>query len=438
MSDFPVPHDLPLQLPTPPGVLKLLLVLVFLVHILFVNFMVGGVTLSLIFELIGLKRRRYDALAHEIAKTVTVNKSLAVVLGVAPLLIINLVYTTYFYTATSLTAVAWLGIIPLATAAFLLTYLHKYTWESWSGDLKGLHLAVAAAGLAIFWFIPLIFLSNVNLMLFPSRWAEVRGFMTALLLPNVLTRYIHFMLATVAVSAFFAVGWFGRKSFPLEEKLPEFSRAELIGKFYMIAMVVTALQIIAGPLNWFSLPNQGISLKVYLWFTLGLSLALLVLWFLWKEIKKPAAKLDWNYGLILLFLTLTVIAMAFGRHTYRERAVDPHRRLMAEKTDEFYWKSEAARARERMGITKVSYGSAGERDFKKNCSVCHALDYTLVGPSLKEILEIYEDDVEGIVVWAKAPGVVRGGPVMPAFAHLSDNTLRGIAEYMLTSAKNSQ
>jgi cytochrome c len=438
MNDFPVPHDLALQLPLAAGFLKLLLVLVFLVHILFVNFMVGGVTLSFIFEIIGLSRKRYDDLAQEISKTVTVNKSLAIVLGVAPLLVINLVYTIYFYAATSLTGFAWLAVIPLVTVAFLLTYLHKYTWEQWGGRLKALHLTVAGASVALFWFIPLIFLSNVNLMLFPTRWPEVHGFISALLLPNVLLRYLHFMLATVAVSALFAVGYFGREKYPLKEKLPDFERSELLNTFYMIAFIVTLMQLIAGPLNLFTLPVHGISLRVYIWFAIGLSFALLVLWYIWNELKKMESVIGLNYGIVIVLLTATVIAMAFGRHSYRERAIAPYRQLSAEKTEEFYWKSEAARARERMGITKTSYSSAGERDFKKNCSVCHAVDYTLVGPPLKEVAEIYKGNPEGIVTWAKAPGVKRGGPVMPSFAHLDDKTLHGIAEYILASVQPIQ
>jgi len=46
---------------------------------------------------------RYDALAQRIGATITVNKSLAVVLGVGPLLCINLLYTLYFYSANALT-----------------------------------------------------------------------------------------------------------------------------------------------------------------------------------------------------------------------------------------------------------------------------------------------------------------------------------------------
>ncbi|MFN4080840.1 MAG: cytochrome C, partial [Saprospiraceae bacterium] len=92
----PVPKDIPLPLPLPEWSLTILLVFSFLLHIIFVNLMVGGTMVTLWAQIKGLKNKEYDIFAHEVAKTVTVNKSLAVVLGVAPLLSINALYTLYF------------------------------------------------------------------------------------------------------------------------------------------------------------------------------------------------------------------------------------------------------------------------------------------------------------------------------------------------------
>ncbi|MBN2411759.1 cytochrome c [candidate division KSB1 bacterium] len=433
MNQVPVPHDLELQLPLPEGLLKILLVLLFLIHILFVNFMVGGVTLSFIFEIIGLKNKKYDALAREISGTVTVNKSLAIVLGVAPLLAINLAYTTYFYSATSLTGIAWMMVIPAVTIAFLLTYIHKYTWDKLENN-KFLHLTFAFMGLILFWTIPLIFLSNVNLMLFPSRWTEVHGFIPAVLLQNVIPRYLHFMLATIAVSSLFAVGWFGRKKFDVNKHLPGFSREEIKYNFYLIAFIATLMQFIAGPLLLFTLPVYGISITVYGFILLGVLAAVLFMFLVWYEIRDNKKTIGRFFWTVILLLTGTVISMAFGRHYYRERAIEPHRQLVETKTQELYWKSEAARTRLRMGISKEPAKSAGQAGFEKNCAVCHAKETVLVGPSLNEIFELYEDYPEGIVEWSKAPEVKRGGPVMPSFAHLGDEELLEIGKYMLKAA----
>ena len=127
LAQVPVPKDIPLPLPVPEWLLIFLLVLSFGLHIIFVNLMVGGTLLTFFAQIKGLREPDYDTLAHEIAKTITVNKSLAVVLGVAPLLTINTLYTIYFYTANSLTGLFWIAIIPLVTVAFPLFSLLLFT-----------------------------------------------------------------------------------------------------------------------------------------------------------------------------------------------------------------------------------------------------------------------------------------------------------------------
>ena len=92
-ANIPIPRDLDLLLPLGEYELKVILIVLFLLHIFFVNLMLGGSVLAVLFEIIGLSFPRYDKLAKKITETVTVNKSLAVVLGVGPLLCINLVYT---------------------------------------------------------------------------------------------------------------------------------------------------------------------------------------------------------------------------------------------------------------------------------------------------------------------------------------------------------
>ncbi len=115
----PIPRDLMLPLPLSETELKLLAVPLFLLHILFVNLMVGGSLLAVIYEAVGRSSPRYDMMARRIAETITVSKSLAVVLGVGPLLVMNLLYTLHFYTANVLTGHAWALLVPLVSAAFL-------------------------------------------------------------------------------------------------------------------------------------------------------------------------------------------------------------------------------------------------------------------------------------------------------------------------------
>ena len=61
MNPIPVPRDIPLPLPAPEPVLVGVLIVFFLMHIVFVNFMVGGALLTLYYEIRGLKEKQASA-----------------------------------------------------------------------------------------------------------------------------------------------------------------------------------------------------------------------------------------------------------------------------------------------------------------------------------------------------------------------------------------
>jgi cytochrome c len=427
--DWPLPQDIPLPLPADAVLLKALLVFLFLWHILFVNLMLGGSILTVVFELMGRRRPDFDRLARRIAATVTVNKSLAVVMGVGPLLGLNVVYTVYFYSANALTGAAWLSLIPLVTLAFLITYAHKYTWDLLAGA-KGLHIALGMAGMGLFLVIPLIFLTNVNLMLFPGRWLEVDGFLSALALPNVWPRYFHFVAASVAITGLFLLFYFLRAGCPIERELEELDRRALRRLFYGIALGATALQLLFGPVVLLSLPGQGMSWTLVGVITLGVVLALAAMTLMWREITQPVERPVRRATLVFTLITLTAFAMGFGRHLYREQAIREHRELMAAHTRDVGWLAAAAQYREATGQTRTRV-PLGQRIYESTCAACHATDRVLVGPSLEEIAGIYAGDPAGIVAWAEAPGRKREGfPPMPPF-RLGEENLQAVADYML-------
>lgn len=429
-----LPRDLELPLPLNAWELEIILVALFLLHILFVNLMVGGSLLTVLFEILGLTWPKYDDLARRIGATITVNKSLAVVLGVGPLLAINLLYTTYFYSANALTGYAWMGLIPLIILVFLLTYLHKYTWDRWTGPKKKRHIGVGVASAFLFLSIPLIFLSNINLMLFPDQWSEVAGFFSSLQVGNVFPRYFHFLMASLALTGLFLAGWFGRKRFPVEEHLPEFTRPELRRLFYRVAFYVTLAQVVFGPLLLLTLPSIGVTLTLVLVISAGVVIASIVMVLLWSELRSSDARIGRFYAPILVVFAVVVVFMGTGRHVYREASVEDHRQQMASRSDAFRAVSLAAHMRLDAGMSLgegLALGPTGKSVFK-NCAACHAFDRILAGPSIVEVQEIYAGDIEGIVTWAKNPGKKRDQfAPMPSFAHLGEEKLQLVAEYIL-------
>ena len=435
ISQIPVPKDIPLPLPLPEWLLVFILILSFLLHILFINLMVGGGILTFWYEMRGKKNKDYDQLAREIAGTITVNKSLAVVLGVAPLLSINVLYTLYFYSSNALTGNMWISIIPWVTVAFLLVYLHKYTWERLA-DNKTLHLAILGLGVFSFLLIPFIFLTNINLMLFPEKWGIIRGFTDALTLPNVFPRYFHFITACLAITGLFLAFWFGRKDYPTEEKFEKLSKREIKKQMLNLALIATGVQFIFGPLLFLTLPSKGVTWGLFGVIMGGVTVAIIVLVQIWKLLKENEIISKRFYVVIGLF-ALLVAFMGTGRHLYREGALKTHRELMAERTAA-HWEA-VKKAHENMLIPEVETKEGkvipGEQLFKNNCAVCHAASSRLVGPPMTEASSIYKNNIDGLKSWIKSPGRKRMDyPAMTGFPQLTDQQLSDIAQYVLQNS----
>jgi cytochrome c len=436
----PIPKDIPLDLPLPVWLLTTLLVVSFLFHIIFINLMVGGSIVTLWAQIKGLQDKRFDNFAHEIAKTITVNKSLAVVLGIAPLLSINTLYTIYFYSANALTGFAWIMIIPLVTIAFLLTYLHKYSWQSLS-HTKKIHILIMALAVGIFLIIPLIFLTNVNLMMFPEKWGTVKGFISALVLPNVFPRYFEFMGACIAVTGIFIAWYNSRKNYPFETIYNnDFTRYDIKKLGYTIATVGLSLQIFFGIIVLFTLPSKGIAYSVIgVMIGAGCLLAL-ALWYSYQSVIGKRENIDIHFKKIAFTVLAFMIFYGGSRQMYRHNALNKHQQLVAEHTREFQRLSKEARenpvAQEDEELTidsSLGEVAKGAAIFKQNCASCHKQDEKLVGPPITEMVSIYANNIEGLKQWIKTPGKKRPDyPQMPAFAQLSDNDRAELAKYILS------
>lgn len=184
--------DLFLNMPLPESWMRGLLFVTFGLHLLFVLLMLGTALLSLVLfarpvaaalALAALEQAR-GAFAHG------AQKSLAVVLGVGPLLIMQVSHSHTFFTVTVLFSYAWLAIIPLLIMAFLLidAFAHKLSANAWLALFCGL------VGVAALLTVPAIFTGALTLMGRPQSWADfaARGIrMDTDWMPHWVLRYLH-------------------------------------------------------------------------------------------------------------------------------------------------------------------------------------------------------------------------------------------------------
>ena len=322
-----LPDADPIPLPAPVPLLKFLLLLTFILHIIPMNILLGGSIIAAITELLGRRgsNRFHKELIRDLGRALPIVTTYTVTLGVAPLLFVQVLYGQFFYTSSILMAWPWLFVVPL----LILGYYGLYLWY-----LKGEELGTSGTwikiGSAVFFaLIGFLYTNNLVLMLTPEKWsgmyaASQKGLHLNLGDPTIFPRYLHFLLAALAIAGLFIMV---QGLLTYKKGASEYGRwAIKYGSRWFI--FPTLLQVIVGPLFLFSLP--AVIRDSFLWqsplamllLALGILLALigLGLVFLASVAENPAIKSYLGIGC----LVLTLVFMSLVRHLLREAYITPH------------------------------------------------------------------------------------------------------------------
>ncbi len=203
---IPAPDAIPL--PAPVWLLKGLLLFTFLLHIIPMNLALGGSFTAFITDLFGRKRNseHHLTLARSFAKMIPIAMAFTITLGVAPLLFLQVLYGQLFYTSSILMAWPWLSVIALIILAYYGFYLYSFRWER----LKGARLWVVLLSGVLVAVVGMIFSHNLTLMLTPEKFAALyhsnpSGTHWNFDEPTVVPRYLHFFVASFAITGLFVV-----------------------------------------------------------------------------------------------------------------------------------------------------------------------------------------------------------------------------------------
>ncbi len=203
---IPSPDAIPL--PAPVWLLKGLLLLTFLLHIIPMNIALGGSFTAYITDLLGRRRTSeyHMTLARSFAKVIPIAMAFTITLGVAPLLFLQVLYGQLFYTSSILMAWPWLSVIALIILAYYGFYLYSYRWEK----LSGARLSVVLLSGVLVAIVGMIYTQNLTLMLTPEKFAALyhsnpSGTHWNVDEPTVIPRYLHFFVASFAITGLFVV-----------------------------------------------------------------------------------------------------------------------------------------------------------------------------------------------------------------------------------------
>lgn len=173
-----------------------LLNVTFVLHLLMMNLMLGGVLICFVNQLRGTTSEMDRFVVGKLPFTIafTVN------FGVAPLLFLQVIYGQFIYTSSVLMAWIWLSVVAILIVGYYGVYIYSIKWEQ-LGTARGFVSGMVAC---CFLLIAFIFVNNMTMMLVPETWQRYfdnpRGLLLNLGDPSLLPRYLHFVLSSTAVA----------------------------------------------------------------------------------------------------------------------------------------------------------------------------------------------------------------------------------------------
>lgn len=354
-------HDLLLAKPFSDQAMELLLFGSFALHLLFVLLMLGTAMIAVFFFahswLTGFRYElRWDKRVLSIHLAL---KSLAVVLGVAPLLVIQVLWSVPFLTAASIMAPYWLALVGLMIFAFLSLDIlgHKM-------DVHPLrHLIFGVLGLATLVAVPAVFTAVLSLMENPDKWSLVAGKGFAAepgLLFHWLMRYLHILGAAAlfggAFHYFFSTSGTQERHYHLSHWM----------------VVATLFQVVVGVLLLVSVMGR-LTPAVISAVTVGVFAAMLLLGLAFYRHPETGKR---RMASVLVLLPLILVSMLMARQYLQHQAVAPMQTALEAKAQEARRRLAPLQATALRGFQAhlATVYSNGETIYANACAFCHGHD----------------------------------------------------------------
>jgi hypothetical protein len=301
----------PMGIPFYPVVFQLLMVLTFALHIIFVNFTIGASVLSVYGHF--QDSFQWKRLSRGLAKAAPATVSGAMLLGVAPLLFIQVLYDPFWYASNMLSAFWVIGFIFIMMAAYGFLYVFYLGGTKEGGKGRPLFGILSV----LLFLLAGIVMHVLNYQfLQPEKWlpwySGQSGVDTSGLTLHTfhLPRYLHFLVPSFAVSGVLLMlyAWYFRDRNDVGTDYVAWvgqAGARLAFLFTLVQAVVGLWWLLTLPADLYLLNNPL--------FLVGAALGLLLLFLLYTAQKDPV-KFAVPCGLATF---LAVFGMAYAREGLR-------------------------------------------------------------------------------------------------------------------------
>lgn len=319
-----VPTIDPNPLPAPYWLFKTLLLVTFLLHIIAMNFMLGGAVLAVVARFTAKGKQFRNRIFVDLAKKIPVFLAATITIGIAPLLFVQAIYGQYFYTSTILIAWPWFLLLVVLCFAYYGFYFVAYNGERRPGSAS----VVSFLSLVLVLIVGFLQSTNATLMQTPTHWASKyfaspTGWSNNLSDPTLIPRYLHFVTSAIAVGGILLVllalaRW--KTDRPYATYLFQYG-----GRAFMYA---TMAQFVIG--SWFlvSIPRNfrmlfmGDSPLASALFLVGILATFAAIFLMSDAIRKQNIRVA-AYGVSAL-LAVVILTMILMRDILRDAYLEPY------------------------------------------------------------------------------------------------------------------
>lgn len=414
-------HDFLLPLPIPRGFARPLLFGVFSIHLLFVLLMLGTAILAMAYFLEAWLYKRLGELRWDkkILRMFLMHKSLAVVFGVGPLLLIQVAFSIPFFSAVVLFSPFWLLIIVFLIFAFLSFDSLGHRIETH----RYLHLFFGIVAMILLLCVPGFFVAVLVTAENPDKWMDILktgfGFDWRISV-HWFTRYLHVLGASIVFAAAFHYFFTAPKH-------------NIRYRPALIKWMVGGLlfQVVAGIALYLSLLIKPDALTIVYMCT-GIILAVILIW-LGALTLQPGKTMNYLVAIPLLLFLLT--SMLLTRQRSQDRAfggIIPEVSKSAEQYHERLTVYDSNALNHYKSHMRIIYNS-GPIIYVQSCSFCHGSNANGKGPDASE-LKIPPEDLSAVrasetnLLKTLKTGV--DGTAMPRFTYYDKYQRDSVLKYL--------
>ena len=412
-------YDILLKKPIPDEWIQSLLFTFFTLHMIFVLLTIGTAILSVYYFLDSRWGEKTNELRLDkrIVRIFMAHKSLAVVLGIGPLLLIQVGHTVPFFTAVNLFAPFWILIIILLIVAFISfdTLGHKINVH------PDRHLIFGIIALLTLLAVPSIFVAVLVTAENPDKWITIinHGFkLNGSLAYLWLFRYLHVLGAALVFGA--AFHYF-------------FSTRDDTEKKSLLKWIVGGilLQIFLGIILYTSLLSKADSITNIFIFIGIIGVAFL----LWVIFLGTDRRNTLNIRTVLPLLMLILVPMLLTRQFIQDKNFVPFEKQLQANT-QIYQKVIQPYKQEALEKYKseinVVYNN-GETIYRKSCAFCHGENMDGKGSEAKN-LDILPEDITAVRTTRQYLHTILSegisGTAMPYFTVFDKHKLESLIDYL--------